>query len=184
VNRPASRDLVARFDSAVDEWFEAHLRGRAAIDLVMYGASAAAEHSACWLVLAAAKGLRSGNGWRPLLRAGVAFGAESALVNGLIKAIFRRQRPASAEPRPLPLRLPRTSSFPSGHASAAFFASALLRDSSTWPLYYALGGIVALSRVHVRIHHASDVLAGAAVGAVLGEVARHVLPLMPAGKAS
>jgi undecaprenyl-diphosphatase len=176
--------LVGRFDSAVDSWFEAHLRGRAAIDLLMYGASAAGEHSACWLVLAAAKGLRSGNGWRPLLRAGVAFGAESALVNGLAKAIFRRQRPTSSEPRPLPLRLPRTSSFPSGHASAAFFAAALLRDGATWPLYYALGSLVAVSRVHVSIHHASDVVAGAVLGAVMGEAARQLLPLLPPGKAS
>ena len=43
---------------------------------------------------------------------------------------------------------------------------------------------MALSRVHVRIHHASDVFVGAAVGAVLGEVARHVLPLLPTAKSS
>jgi len=36
---------------------------------------------------------------------------------------------------------------------------------------------VAASRVYVRMHHASDVIAGAALGVALGVVARRVLPL-------
>jgi undecaprenyl-diphosphatase len=35
-------------------------------------------------------------------------------------------------------------------------------------VWYLIATIVALSRVYVRIHHASDVVAGAGVGAVLG----------------
>ncbi|MGC8627505.1 MAG: phosphatase PAP2 family protein, partial [Acidimicrobiales bacterium] len=104
---------------------------------------------------------------------------ESVLVNGLIKSVFRRVRPVSAKPHPLPLRVPRTSSFPSGHASAAFAAAALLRDDPLWPAIYALATVVATSRVHVRMHHASDVIAGAVVGAALGELSRHLLPLEP-----
>jgi undecaprenyl-diphosphatase len=174
---------IERFDAAVDRYFDSHLRGRPASDWLMYAASAAGEHSACWLVLAAAYGLRHHGGTRAasqaFLRAGVVLGAESALVNGLIKSVFRRVRPANAEPHPLPLRVPRTSSFPSGHASAAFVAAALLRDDPLWPLVYALATVVATSRVHVRMHHASDVVAGAAVGAALGELSRHLLPLKP-----
>ena len=173
------RDAVTRFDQTVDRYFEAHLRGRPALDRVMYTASGVGEHSLIWLVLAAVEGGRRGRQWRPLVRAGAALAAESALVNGLVKLAWRRQRPERLEPSPLPLRTPRTSSFPSGHASAAFFAAALLRDSPSWPLYYALAALVATSRVHVRMHHASDVVAGAALGAVLGELARHVVPLSP-----
>ena len=49
----------------------------------------------------------------------------------------------------------------------------------SWPIYYAVAGIVASSRVHVRMHHASDVVAGAALGAALGELARAAVPLLP-----
>jgi membrane-associated phospholipid phosphatase len=167
------------FDKVVDGFFEAHFRGRPAVDLVMYAASALGDHSAVWLALAALQGVRSGQGWRPLLRAGALLGAESVLVNGLVKLAFRRQRPEATQPRPLPLRTPLTSSFPSGHASAAFFAAALLRGSRWGPVYYLLAATVASSRAHVRIHHPSDVVAGAALGAALGELARAAFPLLP-----
>jgi undecaprenyl-diphosphatase len=147
----------------------------------MYAASAAGEHSLIWLALAGVEGWRAGQGRRALLRAGAALGAESFLVNGLVKLAFRRQRPQSTGPRPLPLRIPRTSSFPSGHASAAFFAAALLRDGAPAPLVYLAAATVASSRVHVGIHHASDVIAGAGLGAALGEVARHLFPVLPRG---
>jgi undecaprenyl-diphosphatase len=175
---PSSK-AVARFDEVVDGYFEDHLRGKPAIDRLMYSASAAGDHSMIWLALAALQGPVSGAGWRPLLRAGALLGAESVLVNGVVKLGFRRQRPEVTEPRPLPVRTPRTSSFPSGHASAAFFAAALLRSDASWPIYYTLATIVASSRVHVRMHHASDVIAGAALGAALGEIARAVFPLLP-----
>ncbi len=170
---------VHRWDTAVDGYFEAHLRGRRPLDLVMYAASAAGDHSMGWLALAGIEGRRTGQGGRALLRGAVAFGAESVLVNGLVKLAFRRRRPESTGPRPLPLRIPRTSSFPSGHASAAFFAAALLRDGAPAPLVYLAAATVASSRVHVGMHHASDVVAGAVVGAALGEVARHLFPVLP-----
>ncbi len=37
--------------------------------------------------------------------------------------------------------------------------------------------MVAASRVHVKIHHASDVLAGVALGATLGRIATKAWPL-------
>jgi undecaprenyl-diphosphatase len=170
---------VSRFDQAVDSYFDAHLRGKPGPDRLMYTASAVGDHSMVWLALAALQGPVSGKGWRPLVRAGALLGAESVLVNGLVKLAFRRERPDVTEPHPLPLRVPVTSSFPSGHASAAFFAAALLRRRASWPVYYAVASIVASSRVHVRMHHASDVIAGAALGAALGELARAVVPLLP-----
>ena len=170
---------ITRFDEAVDKYLQAHLRGRPSLDRLMYGASAAGDHGLIWVCMVCAEALvRSrGRDWRPGLRAGTALAAESVLVNGLVKLAFRRQRPERSSPPPLPLRVPVTSSFPSGHASSAFFAAALLRRRSTWPLYYAVAAVVASSRVYVRIHHASDVVAGAALGALLGEVTRHFFPL-------
>ena len=36
---------VTRFDDAIDKYFDDHLRGRPELDRLMYGASAAADHS-------------------------------------------------------------------------------------------------------------------------------------------
>ncbi len=81
-------------------------------------------------------------------------------------------------PRARQVRQPRTSSFPSGHASAAAMAATLLADRSRAPaLWYGVAAVVATSRIHVSIHHASDVVAGAAVGLALGRVALRVWPL-------
>jgi undecaprenyl-diphosphatase len=171
---------VAKFDQAVDGFFGRHLRGRPVWDGVMYAASAAGEHSLAWVVLAGAEGWRTGAPARALARAGLALGAESLLVNGAIKSVFRRQRPAEDAPRPHYLRQPLSSSFPSGHASSAFFAAALLRDSPLAPAYYGLALVIATSRAHVRIHHGSDVVAGAVLGAVMGELARRAFPVLPA----
>jgi undecaprenyl-diphosphatase len=106
---------------------------------------------------------------------------ESALVNGPVKWFVGRERPRSPGERPLPLRTPRTSSFPSGHATSAFCAAALLSDGDPgWrPLYYGLALVVAWSRVYVEIHHASDVVAGMAAGALLGSLGRRIAPLPP-----
>ena len=178
-NFDAKFEGVSRFDNAVDSYFETHLRGRPALDRLMYTASAAADHSAIWLALAALQGWRSGSGWRPLLRAGALLGSESVLVNGLVKLGFHRQRPENTEARPLHLRIPRTSSFPSGHSSAAFFSATLLSNGRSGIIYYLLATVIASSRVYVKIDHASDVIAGAVLGAVLGKVLKRFVPLLP-----
>ena len=173
------RRHVAAFDARVDAAFE-RIRGNRSADRVFYGASALADHSLLWLLLGALRGLRSEHDWTAAVRVGAGVFAESALVNVGIKSMFRRTRPPWEVDRPLPLRRPRTSSFPSGHATAAFTAAALLADDDPlWPLYYALAVVVSASRVHVRIHHASDVLGGVAIGAVLGRIGRRLAPLPP-----
>ena len=101
------------------------------------------------------------------------------LVNGGVKGMFRRHRPVWEEDRPRPhrIRLPKTSSFPSGHASAAFTAAGVLSQGDPlWPVYYGLAVIVSSSRVYVKMHHASDVIAGAAIGVGFAALARRVWP--------
>ena len=69
------------------------------------------------------------------------------------------------------------SSFPSGHASAAFFAAGILTAATgrgLAPVWYSTATVVAASRAYVRIHHPSDVAGGAAVGALLGIVGLRV----------
>jgi undecaprenyl-diphosphatase len=100
------------------------------------------------------------------------------LVNVGIKSLFRRTRPPWDVDRPTQIRRPLTSSFPSGHATSAFAAAGLLsEDDPLWPLYYGVAVLVASSRVYVRIHHASDVLAGIPLGVALGRLGRRLAPL-------
>lgn len=166
-----------RMDFAVDKWWET-LRGNPIADRIFYSASAVGDHSVIWLMLGAARGARSEHHWRAAMRLTGALAVESALINGVVKSIFRRKRPVWELVRPLPLRQPRTSSFPSGHATSAFLAASLLsEDDAAAPLYYALAVVVATSRIHVRIHHASDVVAGAAIGALMGAAVRRLVPL-------
>ena len=108
----------------------------------------------------------------------MALGAESLLVNQGLKRLFGRQRPTrEGDPR-YPVRRPLTSSFPSGHASAAAFTATLLTGwdgRRSAPMWWTIAATVATSRAYVRIHHASDVVAGMATGVALGLVARRVI---------
>lgn len=171
------RTTVRALDDAVDGWVEGRRSPR--LDRVFYGLSTAADHGILWNALGALRSARAGD---PAvgLRFGAVMTAESALTNGPIKACFRRIRPVEVPPGPLPygMHRPRTSAFPSGHATSAFTAATLLaQGTNAGPLYFALAALVASSRVYTRMHHASDVVAGAALGIVLGQVARKALPL-------
>jgi undecaprenyl-diphosphatase len=168
---------VAAFDTAIDVRVDA-FRGHPRVDRLMYAASELGDFSLIWHLLAASRAL--GPDRRPIhaVRVAAILGVESALVNGPVKSMFRRHRPAWEQERPRRLRRPRTSSFPSGHASAAMTAAGVLaQNDPLWPLYYAVGAVVASSRVYVKIHHPSDVVAGALVGVALARIARRVWPL-------
>lgn len=148
------------------------------MDRMFYLASELGDFSLIWHLLGTTQGLRSDEDADAAFRLAAILLAESLLVNQGIKRLIRRPRPQPTEPRPHELRQPLTSSFPSGHASSAFTAAGILtaHDPRFRPLYYAVAAVVATSRVHVQIHHASDVIAGAATGAVLAKVALRLWP--------
>jgi undecaprenyl-diphosphatase len=172
-----TRTSVAAFDLAVDQAFD-HLRGHVVADRIFYAASELGDFGLIWVMLGTLKGLRKGDDLTAALRMTAAMGIESLLVNGIIKSCFRRTRPPWEVERPLHVRRPLTSSFPSGHATSAVSAAMMLSDDDElWPLYAALAAIVATSRIYVKIHHASDVAGGLAVGVVLGLIGRRLLPV-------
>ena len=168
---------VHEIDLAVDRFVD-RVRGPQ-LDPVFYGLSSAADHGLVWLAIGALAAARDGDPG-VALRLGASLGVESALTNGPIKLCFRRVRPVLDEPdAPLPygMHRPVTSSFPSGHAASAFTAAVLLAGGPMTPVYVVLASGIAFSRVYVRMHHLSDIVAGAALGTALGVVARRVLPL-------
>jgi len=155
------------------------LRGTEVLDRAMYGLSEVANHSMLWHSINLVDGLTGDRTRRRrALRRSVIIATEQAIVNGPVKLIARRERPVALEQHPRELRVPRTSSFPSGHASAATCAATLLsRDLGMAPLWWSLAAAIGWSRVHVGVHHASDVVAGVAVGAAMAQVSGRVWPV-------
>lgn len=165
---------VAKFDATTDAWFEP-LRGRPIPDRVFEIASHLGDWGLVWLIVTAAQALRSDDDFRRTPRLVATLMAESILVNQGIKRLFKRGRPGD---RPLVserLRKPVTTSFPSGHASSAACASVLLTegDPRLAAVVLPIAVIVALSRVHTRMHHPTDVVAGALTGWAIGRFVVH-----------
>jgi len=165
---------------AFDKWGDAQLerlRGNAVSDTVFKAASALGDFSGIWQLINAGRAVTRRSTGRESVAFAALIGVESLVVNQGVKRLFGRIRPTeSGDPR-YPVRRPSTSSFPSGHASAAFFAASILTTASgkrMAPVWYTTAAVVAVSRAYVRIHHPSDVVAGAVVGAVLGRIGSKV----------
>ncbi len=173
--RAALGDAVRAFDDAVDRALEPW-RNRDAVATVMTAATHAGEFSLIWHASSLVRGAVRG---RPdqVVALAIGIGAESLLVNQGLKRLFGRRRPTDGGDERFDIRTPLTSSFPSGHASAAAFAATTLIgwDGRRWaPLWGTMAATVAVSRPFVRIHHGSDIVGGAVVGVGLGLLARRV----------
>ncbi len=171
---------------AASAWTEA-LRELGAVDRAVYEAVAhtataeldgpvrrlsdAANNSRLWLGIAAAIALLGGRrGRRAALEGVVAIGVTSATVNVGVKPLAQRRRPDRAGAdlfRARHVRMPESTSFPSGHAASAFaFAYAVGRHlpGLAVPIRLLAGG-VAYSRVHSGVHYPGDVVIGSILGA-------------------
>lgn len=151
------------------------------LDVAMRRLSRAADHSKLWFATAAAVALLGGPGGRLAARKGlVSLGIASGFANLVAKPLTTRRRPERREAEELARRhvqMPRSSSFPSGHAASAFaFATGAgnAQPMLSVPLR-ALATLVGYSRVHTGVHYPADVLAGAFIGVSAAELAAHLL---------
>jgi membrane-associated phospholipid phosphatase len=170
---------VDAFDARFDRFWD-RFRGNRALDALFYTASEVGDFGMVWMAMAGVQGaFGPPEQTRQFLRVAGVLGAESIIVNGGLKSLFRRERPMWDQERPMHLRKPKTSSFPSGHSSSAVTAAILLTNANRTfaPLWWSVAAVVALSRVHVKIHHVSDVLGGLVAGAVIGTAALALLPI-------
>lgn len=152
-------------------------------DRLLGGLSRAADHSKVWFGAAAVLAAAGGPRGRLAAAGGLAsLGITSTIVNAGLKPLGRRGRPdraGAAVPITRHVSMPRSTSFPSGHAASAFaFSSgvAATLPAAGVPLH-AVATLVAYSRVHTGVHYPADVIAGSVLG---GAVAPVVAPLVAA----
>lgn len=152
------------------------------LDRALRRLSKAANYSRLSMASAAILAMTRGRVGRDAAMTGLASVAvTSATLNLGVKTIVHRRRPdrvAQEVPLARQVRMPSSTSFPSGHAAAAFaFATGAghVLPSAGVPLR-ALAALVAYSRVHTGVHYPSDVLAGALLGGAIAQFTSHALP--------
>ena len=165
------------FDVAATHWINGWAGRSAVADFLMVWVSAAAVPA---MVLAVA-----GQWWVPgerrhtrhvLVTSGASFLLGLAL-NQAIVLFIHRLRPYDGGVTSLLIERSTDFSFPSDHATAAFAiaASFLLSGMKRRGIVLlAVALLIAISRVYVGIHYASDVLGGAATGIAAAILARAV----------
>jgi membrane-associated phospholipid phosphatase len=150
-----------------------------ALDRAMASLSQTANYSRLSLAAAAVLAVTGGRRGRRAAAAGLAsVGVTATVVNLGIKPLGRRSRPDRAVER-VPVarhvRMPSSTSFPSGHSATAFaFATGVghVLAPAAIPLH-GLAALVAYSRVHTGVHYPGDVVAGALIGTVLAQLTAH-----------
>jgi undecaprenyl-diphosphatase len=157
---------MTAIDEAVNAAFEP-LRGNPQADRAAALLSNLADYGLVWVVLAAYKARRRGPNRRRAVVGLAAAGFSSLLVSRAVKRAVARERPDDHVEATV--RTPSSSSFPSGHTLAAFCTAFVLADSDRQTAAnVGFAAAVAASRVHLRAHHPTDVIGGAAIGSVLG----------------
>ena len=194
-------DRLAQLGGPVRQQAAESLRELGAVDRAIYSAVAAtptpsldeplrllsnaANNSRLWLAIAAGMAVAGGPaGRRAAARGTLAIGVTSALVNLGVKSLWSRQRPDRADagvPEQRNVRMPASTSFPSGHAASGFaFASAIGRDQPWLGLALRfLAATVAYSRVHTGVHYPGDAVVGSLVGEGTGQAVTGLMDRLP-----
>lgn len=143
---------------------------RSHIAPVITAYSATGSHGGVWLAIGAAGALLDPPR-RTRWARGAAAVALAYVFNAALKNILRRRRPAF-EDLPHLIRTPTQLSFPSAHATASFAGARAYRGLLPGRALYPAAAAMAASRVYLGVHYPSDILAGSALGYVLGSAAR------------
>jgi membrane-associated phospholipid phosphatase len=144
-----------------------------ALDRAMYRVSDAANYSRLWLAAAALLAVAGGAKGRRAAVDGLASIAVTAtVVNVAVKPLSRRRRPERGPLLARHVRMPRSRSFPSGHAASAFaFATGVAGAKPQVAVgLRVLAATVAYSRVHTGVHFPGDVAIGSLLGVSLAQM--------------
>lgn len=90
-----------------------------------------------------------------------------------LKSVFARPRPCQIDTGiPLLIARPADYSFPSGHTLSAFLSATIIarwRGRAGVPAFI-LAGLIAFSRLYLYVHFPSDILGGAILGILTGQL--------------
>lgn len=95
------------------------------------------------------------------------------LGEGLLKHAIKRSRPSPLiYGEELLIKLPKTSSFPSGHTTSSFAVLYILWHSNSGLkyLFLVIAILIAFSRLYLYVHYPTDILAGIVLGLFSGQM--------------
>jgi membrane-associated phospholipid phosphatase len=160
---------IGRLDLAIYRRARTHGHDPA-IERPIRAYSRTGEHAALWLVVGAA-GMALDPQRRARWRRGMFGIATAYALNTALKMVAQRARPV-LDDLPQLIATPTQLSFPSAHASSSFAAARAYSGLLPAAPLYAAAGVMAGSRVYLGVHYPSDIVAGAALGTVVGGLAR------------
>lgn len=176
------RDQAVAIDEAIYEAVAA--TATPGLDRSISRLSDAANFSMVWFGVGGVLATIGGRKGRAAATDGVAaIGLASLVANQGLKRMARRGRPArhtgaAAGVVERHVRMPTSTSFPSGHSASAFAFAAAASGRIGWlsPPLHLLAAAVAYSRVHTGVHYPGDVVAGALLGVVCGDLVSWISP--------
>lgn len=162
-------EALLAFDRSVSLYVAQHLRPEW-LDPVMVAVSLVGNAGLIWFLFAAAMFCK------PKYRRGgivlvCAMALSFLLGNILIKNLVMRPRPCWEFPQVAMLvAVPRDYSFPSGHTLAAFTAASVIFcvNRRAGVAAYLFAAFMGFSRLYLFVHYTTDILAGAALGCLVG----------------
>lgn len=156
------RDL----DLKVLRWMRTHGHTPAIEDAAV-ALGKAGNNALVWFLLGATLAIIDNDRWESWLICAL-LGPFAIGLNYAIKLAVKRPRPVLEGLPPLG-GAPSSLSFPSAHATSSFaVATAMVRVDPAMAATFVIAVALALGRPYLGMHYPSDVLAGAALGIVLG----------------
>jgi undecaprenyl-diphosphatase len=168
VRRPGLFGALGAADQAVLRFLRTKAPHDPATETAFKALGTIGEYAAVWVAIGLAGAVADAPKRRRWLL-GAATGPGAVVLNYAVKVGIGRERPLIEDHPPL-ARAPSKLSFPSAHSTSSFAAAIAFGrvDPRTRVPLYALATAICLSRPYLGMHYPSDVLAGIALGTVIG----------------
>jgi membrane-associated phospholipid phosphatase len=166
--RPGLLGVLGAADQRALRFLRTKAPHDAATEAVFKTLGTVGEYAAVWVAVGLA-GAASDAPRRRRWLLGAATGPAAIVLNYGVKVAIGRERPLIEDHPPL-ARAPSKLSFPSAHSTSSFAAATAFGrvDPRTRLPLYALAAGICLSRPYLGMHYPSDVLAGVALGTLVG----------------